>query len=133
MPSISSVSASDKRCSLGNLSTIGLHQPDGFVHVLLDNGVHDSTGGQPTNAAAVDFPGLAMAAGYSRTVSCATEDELESAVEGCIRAEGPSFIYVRIRPGSINPLPRPDVSPEVLAKRFSSFLASSAIGKVSAA
>ena len=109
---------------LGNLSTVGVWQPDGFVHVVLDNGVHDSTGGQPTNASAVSFPRLALAAGYRRAASCGRQSEIANLAEHWLRAKGPSLICIRTRPGSIEPLPRPDIAPDALARRFASFLAS---------
>jgi phosphonopyruvate decarboxylase len=47
---------------LGTMATIGAMRPKNLVHVLLNNGVHDSTGGQATSAPAVDFVQVALAA-----------------------------------------------------------------------
>jgi len=44
---------------LGSMATIGAYQPSGLLHVLLDNGVHDSTGGQATVSPSVDFAAVA--------------------------------------------------------------------------
>ena len=49
---------------LGSMATIGAAAGGGLRHVVLDNGVHGSTGGQPTSSSTVDFPALARAAGY---------------------------------------------------------------------
>ena len=49
---------------LGAFGTIGAQGSENLIHVLLDNGVHDSTGGQPTVSPNVDFAGIAVAAGY---------------------------------------------------------------------
>ena len=48
---------------LGTMATIGYYAPDNLVHVLLDNGVHDSTGGQATVSSGVDFAGVALSCG----------------------------------------------------------------------
>jgi len=48
---------------LGTLATIGAYAPKNLVHILLDNGVHDSTGGQPTVSPFVDFAAVAVACG----------------------------------------------------------------------
>ena len=55
---------------LGNLATIGSRAPANLVHVVLDNGVHDSTGGQATVSASVDFAAVALACGYASGASC---------------------------------------------------------------
>jgi phosphonopyruvate decarboxylase len=49
---------------LGNLATIGSRAPANLVHVVLDNGVHDSTGGQASVSPNVDFAAVALACGY---------------------------------------------------------------------
>ncbi|KAB7767240.1 phosphonopyruvate decarboxylase [Xanthomonas maliensis] len=124
---------------LGNLSTIGRYQPTSFVHVLLDNGVHDSTGGQPTNSGNIDFPSIAAACGYRATYACHGEAALRQALDISLRSAGPHFIHVRIRPGSMHPLPRPTVSPSEVGMRFAAHLqqrevySSDAIGRRAAA
>ena len=55
---------------LGGMATIGAYRPPGLLHVLLDNGVHDSTGGQATVSATVDFAAVALACGYAHAFVC---------------------------------------------------------------
>mmetsp|Transcript_57333 Transcript_57333/g.181485 ORF Transcript_57333/g.181485 Transcript_57333/m.181485 type:complete len:95 (-) Transcript_57333:452-736(-) len=50
---------------MGALATIGIQQPKKFLHVLINNGAHDSVGGQPTGAFKLNFTGIASACGYS--------------------------------------------------------------------
>ena len=52
---------------LGALATIGAHAPGNLIHAVLDNGVHDSTGGQATVSPNVDFATVAQACGYPRS------------------------------------------------------------------
>ncbi len=104
---------------LGAFAAVGRRRPPNLVHVLLDNGIHESTGGQPTPAA--DFPAIAAACGYSRVVSVASAAELADAVA----AGGGelSFVYARTAPRAAAALPRPSVSPAEVAARLRSWMA----------
>jgi phosphonopyruvate decarboxylase len=109
---------------LGAFATIGARGPDNLVHVVLDNGVHDSTGGQATVSSSVDFAGVALACGYRYAAVC---DDLAGFEQAWISANlegGPAMIHARIKPGSLEKLGRPTVRPEEVARRFKAFLAS---------
>lgn len=109
---------------LGTLATIGSYAPPNLVHLILDNGVHDSTGGQATVSRNVDFAEVAAACGYRATFRCDSLDGLEQALGHSARAEGgASLIHLRIAPGSTEKLGRPTVSPYDVARRFKRFLA----------
>ncbi len=109
---------------LGTLATIGAHAPDNLVHVLLDNGVHDSTGGQATVSPLVDFAAVALACGYARVFTCDSIAGFETACRMGLEGQGPTFIHVRIAPGSLPKLGRPTLPPHEVARRFKAFLAS---------
>ena len=108
---------------LGTLATIGAYAPRNLLHVLLDNGVHDSTGGQPTVSAGVEFAEIAKACGYARAYVCDGLQGFEHAVREGVRAQGPCFVHMRIRPGSLAKLGRPTIDPRDVARRFRNFLA----------
>ena len=108
---------------LGTLATIGAEAPAGLVHLLLDNGVHDSTGGQATVSPNVDFAGVALACGYARAWAADDLAGLEQALGEAFAAPGPSLIHMRIAPGSMAKLGRPTVKPPEVARRFKAFLA----------
>lgn len=109
---------------LGSLATIGAYAPDNLVHVILDNGVHDSTGGQATVSASVDFAAIALACGYRRAAACASLEGFEHALRRAFAQAGPTLIHLRIAPGSMAKLGRPTVKPPEVARRFRDFLAS---------
>ena len=110
---------------LGALATIGAYAPPNLLHVVLDNGVHDSTGGQATVSASVDFAAVALACGYAYAASCDDPDGLAQAwTAAAAQAGGPSLIHLRISPGSMAKLGRPTVAPGEVARRFKAFLAS---------
>jgi phosphonopyruvate decarboxylase len=108
---------------LGNLATIGSRAPANLVHVVLDNGIHDSTGGQATVSANMDFAAVALACGYASGASCDSLAGFEQALQPTREEPGPHLIHVRIAPGSLARLGRPTVTPPEVARRFRRFLA----------
>jgi phosphonopyruvate decarboxylase len=108
---------------LGNLATVGAEAPANFVHVLLDNGQYESTGGQSTNAASVDFGAAALALGYRGAIRCADAAQLAAAVRQ--PGPGPVLLYVPIRPGSMEKLGRPGIAPADVARRLRESISSS--------
>ena len=102
---------------LGAMATIGAYGPANFHHLLLDNGVHESTGGQATVSEATDFARIALACGY---VSAMETDALASVTSWLLAApqSGPRFARVLTKPGSPHDLPRPSVTPVQVRTRF---------------
>lgn len=109
---------------LGNMATIGAQAPKNLIHILLDNSVHDSTGEQPTVSQSIDFPGIAISCGYNNVWLCDDVQGLTLAINNCLQDNGPNFIHMRIKPGSIKQLGRPNITPQDVAIRFKDFLAS---------
>ncbi len=107
---------------LGTLATIGAYQPRRLVHVLLDNGVHDSTGGQATVSASIDFATVAVACGYRAAWVVDDGPGFDAALTEALRGDGPTLIHARIAPGSMASLGRPTVAPHEVARRFRDFL-----------
>jgi phosphonopyruvate decarboxylase len=107
---------------LGALAAIGEKKPRNLRHIVLNNGAHDSVGGQPTIARSIDLPAVARACGYARVYSVRTAAELERALEvsgapeasgaGARERAGPVFIEVLVRKGARSDLGRPKSSPE---------------------
>ena len=109
---------------MGAMATIGATAPGNLIHLLLDNGVHDSTGGQATVSASVDFARVALACGYAGAAACDERAGFERALSAALGAAGPRLIHVRIEPGSLPGLGRPTLTPAEVARRFKDFLAS---------
>ncbi len=104
---------------LGALATIGTERPPNLVHVLLDNGVHDSTGAQATVSPAIDLALVAAACGYPRVVRAADVGSLRRALAD---ATGLTFVHVRTEPRGNGALPRPTQTPAQIAGRLRAFL-----------
>lgn len=111
---------------MGNFATIGAYGGQNFHHLLLDNGVHESTGGQPTVSGAVDFAGVAMSCGYRRSRSATNRQALDAFLAG---DEGPSFLQLKVRRGVPPNLPRPDVTPQQVCRRLMDHLGKPAFWK----
>jgi phosphonopyruvate decarboxylase len=105
---------------LGTLATVGSEAPRGLIHVLLDNGMHESTGGQPTVSGAIDFVAVAAACGYQSARSAHSTAELAALLDDAQRQPGPHFVHVPTRPEGAVPK-RVGVSPEENAQRFRRF------------
>jgi len=95
---------------MGAFATTGQCGLTNFKHVLINNAVHDSVGGQPTGAAFIDFPSIALACGYRHAKRVSTGAELESALKELKEGEGPYFLEVRALPGARADLGRPTTS-----------------------
>jgi phosphonopyruvate decarboxylase len=91
---------------LGSLPTTGRYGPKNMLHVVLDNGTHSSTGGQPTASTNVDFPALALSCGYASSADVETLEDLTAQVAGFVPGEGPRLLHFRIRSGNDPDPPR---------------------------
>lgn len=96
---------------LGGLAVIADHAPSTYLHVVFNNGVHDSVGGQPTSIDRVDVPAAAVALGYRHA---ARTDDLATVPDHIARLRergGPSLLEVRVRPGNREGIGRPTRTP----------------------
>jgi sulfopyruvate decarboxylase subunit beta len=85
--------------NLGALSTIAMTQPRNLTILAIDNGVHGSTGNQPTaTSSCVDLEMVAKGLGFEKTSKVANRGEIQSALEG-LRG-GPNFIHILAIPGN---------------------------------
>lgn len=105
---------------MGALATVGYERPANLVHVLLDNGVHDSTGSQATVSHSVDLAAVAEACGYDHVARAATLSDVRAAIH---QAKGLTFVHVATKPRSARALPRPQETPVQVAERLRLWLA----------
>ena len=102
---------------MGNFATIGTYASNNFIHILLDNEVHDSTGGQSTVSKNINFAMIAKACGYSMVLS-GNKMELIDELFSLNKNEGPTFGHLKICSGTIENLPRPNVKPNEVLRRM---------------
>ncbi len=95
---------------LGAMATTGAYRPANLRHLLLDNGVHDSTGAQATVSPHICFAGVAAACGYASALETDDLNELSAWLERA-DASGTRFARLLVRPGVSASLPRPALTP----------------------
>ncbi|MER7751431.1 phosphonopyruvate decarboxylase [Kitasatospora sp. NPDC097643] len=100
------------------MAAIGRETRTGLCHLLLDNQAYESTGGQPTASAGVDFGAIAAACGYRASHDVSDGPALRAAVVRAQAEGGAHLIRVRIAPGSDPGLGRPALAPPQSAARF---------------
>lgn len=103
---------------MGGLATIASLAPPNFRHVILNNGAHDSVGGQPTVGFHIDICRIASACGYKSVFKAETEQELEGTLHAFRQAEGPALIEIRVTTGARADLGRPTMTPKDLKRCF---------------
>jgi phosphonopyruvate decarboxylase len=96
---------------MGGLAIIGTQAPPNFRHIVINNGAHDSVGGQPTAGFALDLPQLALACGYRWARTASDRAEIESALTALAGAEGPALLELRVNKGARANLGRPTMTP----------------------
>ncbi len=94
---------------MGSMAIVANKAPKNYVHVVFNNGAHDSVGGQPTVGLKIDLPAVAKAVGYKATISVDNKEELVVALKNL--AEGPVLLEVKVKKGNRKDLGRPTTTP----------------------
>lgn len=101
--------------------------PPNFHHIVLNNGAHDSVGGQPTAASSdkLSIPKIALAVGYASTQVASTKEEIFQAIGNISppNAKGPTLLEIKVARGSRKNLGRPTRTPVQNKIDFMHFLA----------
>ena len=109
---------------LGSIAINGSLQPKNLKHIILNNGAHDSVGGQPTVGFQVDFLKIAQASGYQHTSQAETTQEIKNKLAKIRELPGLSLLEIRIKKGARKNLGRPTLTPVQNKQRFMKFLSS---------
>jgi len=109
---------------MGGLASIGTSGCKHYKHICLNNGAHDSVGGQPTVAFEVDLAAVAKACGYKAVFVATNAEEVAEIFPRFEAAEGPAFLEIRVKVGHRDNLGRPKMSPAELKVAFMAALAS---------
>lgn len=109
---------------MGALPITGALKAQNFKHIVLNNGAHDSVGGQPTVGLSIDTLEIARACSYQLTVQAQTPQELHSCLQKLKGSKGPCLLEIRIRRGARKDLGRPATTPVENKHAFMHFLQS---------
>lgn len=99
---------------MGGMAVIGDYNPANLVHIVFNNGAHDSVGGQPTVGQKIDVEAIAKAVGYADVQTADSRESLLCCMNHVNQmvAAGVSLINVNVRKGSRSDLGRPTTTPE---------------------
>ncbi len=107
---------------MGGMATIGSRKPSNYVHFVLNNGAHDSVGGQPTVGRQIDLCAIAAGCGYENVVKVETPEELEAVLRDYETKDKLTFVEVMVTKGARKDLGRPKSTPVENKEALMSFL-----------
>ena len=96
---------------MGSMAIVASKVPKNYVHVVFNNGAHDSVGGQPTVGFKIDLPKVAEAVGYKRAISVSLKSQMNLALETIKSLDGPVLLEIKVKKGNRKDLGRPTTTP----------------------
>ncbi len=107
---------------LGSMAVAGQQQLPNLRHIIFNNGVHDSVGGQLSAGFSVDFVEIAKACGYPVALTAQTTDEIKNALAALQKSDAPAFLEIKIKTGDRADLGRPTTTPVENKNSFMAYL-----------
>ncbi|PIQ95877.1 MAG: phosphonopyruvate decarboxylase [Nitrospinae bacterium CG11_big_fil_rev_8_21_14_0_20_56_8] len=107
---------------MGSLAINGLSPCTNFKHILINNGAHDSVGGQATAGLDIDFQTIARSCGYRITLKAETAEAVSQGMEELNGSPGPALLEILVRKGARKNLGRPTTTPIENKQSFMKFL-----------
>ena len=100
---------------MGSMAIVAQKAPKNYIHVVFNNGAHDSVGGQPTVGLNIDLPAVAKAVGYKAAITVSSKEELEKELS-TLNSQlstlgGPALLEVKVKKGNRKDLGRPTTTP----------------------
>ena len=100
---------------MGSMAIVANKAPKNYVHIVFNNGAHDSVGGQPTVGLKIDLPAVAKAVGYKATISVDSKEELVKQLSTLnsqlSTVGGPFLLEIKVKKGNRKDLGRPTTTP----------------------
>ena len=106
--------------NLGSLVTIGVIKPKNFIHIIFDNSIHESTGGQPTSTEKINLYKIANAVNFT-VMKIKTKKQLILNLKKIDKIKSPVMLIVKVKK-SIVQSKRVEIKPKLIHHRFSKFL-----------
>ncbi len=107
---------------MGAISNIGNLKPKNFIHVVFNNGAHESVGGQPTLGFGIDIPEIAQACGYKNALTVKDKGGIIAALKAALEQDGPTLIELKVGINSRDDLGRPKTTPIENKNAFMEFI-----------
>ena len=107
---------------MGSLAVIGSNKPKNLIHVIINNGAHETVGGMPTVAADIDLVAIARACGYPNAVCVDNFDDLDRELEAAKTRNELSLIEAKCSIGAREDLGRPTTTAIENKQNFMEYL-----------
>ncbi len=107
---------------MGSLAVIGANKQKNLVHIVINNGAHETVGGMPTVAGKIDLAKIALACGYSKAISIDKIEELDKALEDVKKRTELSLIEIKCSIGARGNLGRPTIAAIENKQNFMEYL-----------
>ena len=110
---------------MGAMALLGANAPKNMVHVIINNGAHETVGGMPTVAANIDFVAIAKACGYPYAVSVKTFEKLDYELAKAKKRNELTMIEVKCSIGARGNLGRPTTTAKENREMFVNYIRNS--------
>ncbi len=108
---------------MGSLAINGMMKDvNNFKHIIINNGAHDSVGGQPTVGFDIDFSKIAEGCGYTLVASASNVDDIKSKIANMASHKGRALLEIKVNKGARENLGRPTTTPKENKMAFKKFL-----------
>ncbi len=107
---------------MGSMAVLGANAPKNVVHVVINNGAHETVGGMPTVAAKIDLVAVAKACGYPNAVCVDNFADLDKELEAAKSRNELSLIEVKCSIGARADLGRPTTTALENKQNFMDYL-----------
>ena len=107
---------------MGAMAVIGANKPNNLIHIVINNGAHETVGGMPTVASEIDLVAIAKACGYPNAVLVETFDDLDEALETAKNRRALSLVEVKCSIGARDDLGRPTTTALENKQNFMDYL-----------
>lgn len=103
---------------MGAMALVGSEKPENLVHIVINNGAHETVGGMPTVAANIDLVKIAEGCGYPYAVSVDTFEALDKELKSAKENSGLRLIEVKCSIGARDDLGRPTTTAKENKENF---------------
>lgn len=107
---------------MGSMAVLGANKPENLVHIVINNGAHETVGGMPTVASQIDLPAIARGCGYPYAVRCESFAELDAELAKATQRHTLSLIEVTCAIGARDDLGRPTTTALENKQNFMAYL-----------
>lgn len=107
---------------MGSMAVMGANKPKNLIHVVINNGAHETVGGMPTVASQIDLVAIAKACGYPNAVSVDSFEDLDRELENAKSRNELSLIEVKCSIGAREDLGRPTTTALENKQNFMDYL-----------